>query len=122
MAFIPGLLMVATFGLGRLESGLSDDTVTARDVADFLEHAEPVDMRTLARQGMPEALDGLHRRQSERAFDEPAHRSGSAGHLAGAALISPVAIAAEREGPPSRRHGHSWANRQFAAPRHAHRV
>jgi len=36
-AFIPGLLMLATFGLQRLESSLEDDAVSAADVAEFLE-------------------------------------------------------------------------------------
>ena len=62
VAFIPGLLMLATFGLERLEAGLEKDTVTATDVAEFLKQAEPIDVRTLAREGMPEALDCLHRR------------------------------------------------------------
>ena len=54
--------MLATFGLQRLEAGLENDTLTASDVAEFLEQAEPIDVRTLAREGMPEALDSLHRR------------------------------------------------------------
>jgi hypothetical protein len=66
VAFIPGLLMLATFGLERLESGLDRDTVSATDVAEFLEQAQAVDVRTLARDGMPEALDGMHRRLQER--------------------------------------------------------
>lgn len=49
--------MLVTFGLQRLEAGLENDTLTARDVAEFLEQAEPIDVRTLAREGMPEALD-----------------------------------------------------------------
>jgi hypothetical protein len=40
VAFIPGLLMLATFGLGRLEAGLDDDTVSPGDVAAFLEQAK----------------------------------------------------------------------------------
>lgn len=40
VAFIPWLLMVATFGLERLESGLARDTMTTSDVDDFLEQAE----------------------------------------------------------------------------------
>jgi hypothetical protein len=62
VAFTPGLLMLATFGLERLESGLNRDTVTAADVAEFLAQAEPADVSTLAREGMPGALDCLHRR------------------------------------------------------------
>ena len=63
-ALVPGLLIPATLGLGRLEKELAHGTVTATDVAEFLEHAEAVDMHTLAREGMPEALDYLHRRQA----------------------------------------------------------
>jgi hypothetical protein len=58
--------MLATFGLDRLESNLGRDTVTATDVAEFLEQAQADDVRTLARDGMPEALDGMHRRLNER--------------------------------------------------------
>jgi hypothetical protein len=36
-AFVPALLMLATLGLSRLEAGLVGDTVSARDVVDFLE-------------------------------------------------------------------------------------
>lgn len=61
-AFIPALLMLATFGLQRLESSLDDDTVSASDVADFLEQAKADDVNTLAREGMGRALDGLHQR------------------------------------------------------------
>ncbi len=60
--------MLATFGLERLETGLGRDTVSAADVAEFLEQAKADDVRTLARDGMPQALDGMHRRQHERDF------------------------------------------------------
>jgi hypothetical protein len=66
VVFIPGLLMLATFGLQRLESGLENDSVSAADVADFLDQAQADDVRTLAREGMPRALDGMHRRLQER--------------------------------------------------------
>jgi hypothetical protein len=74
VAFIPGLLMLATFGLERLEAGLAKNTLTASDVAEFLEQAEPIDVSTLAREGMPEALDCLHRRIGQ-VTDEPTQRS-----------------------------------------------
>jgi hypothetical protein len=74
VACVPGLLMLATLGLGRLEKDLGHDTVTATDVDDFLEHAEAVDVHTLAREGMPEALEYLHRRQALR----PARDTGKA--------------------------------------------
>jgi hypothetical protein len=63
VALIPGLLMLATFGLERLESRLNRSCVGAADVAEFLAQAQPGDMRTLARDGMSEALDCLRRRR-----------------------------------------------------------
>ena len=66
VVFIPGLLMLATFGLQRLESDLENDAFSAADVAAFLDQAQADDVHTLAREGMPEALDGMHRRLSER--------------------------------------------------------
>ena len=71
VACVPGLLMLATLGLGRLEKELAHDTVTPTDVDEFLEHAEAVDMHTLAREGMPEALEYLHRRQAQRLLESP---------------------------------------------------
>ena len=58
--------MLATFGLERLETGLNRDTVSATDVAEFLEQARADDVRTLVRDGMPEALDCMHRRLQQR--------------------------------------------------------
>jgi hypothetical protein len=40
VAFIPGLLMLATFGLDRLEAGLDANTVSPKDVAAVLEQAK----------------------------------------------------------------------------------
>jgi hypothetical protein len=122
VALIPGLLMLATFGLGRLEAGLVDDTLTASDVAEFLEQAEPIDVSTLAREGMPEALDGLHRRRTERANDEPATRPGRAEPAADALLTAAYVSGAEEPRFSTPRHKHSRANRQFGPPRHADRV
>ena len=58
--------MLATFGLERLETGLNRDTVSATDVAEFLEQARADDVHTLARDGMPQALACMHRRLHER--------------------------------------------------------
>jgi hypothetical protein len=66
VALIPGLLMLATFGLERLESGLNRDTVSAADVAEFLQQAEAADVDALARDGMDRALVGLQRRIRDR--------------------------------------------------------
>ena len=120
VACVPGLLMLATLGLGRLERELSSNTVTAKDVAEFLEQAEAVDVHTLAREGMPEALDYLHRRQAQRLGESPPQRSLSppqqqlyfAGDLAGpgmAALPTPI-------------HAHSRINPQFRETPDVNRV
>jgi hypothetical protein len=104
-ASIPALLMLATFGLQRLESSLDDDTVSAADVADFLDQAEPDDVNTLAREGMGRALDGLHQRLSERDL----------------ALAAPPA-AHERSSLPGRLVVHHRANPEFQPTRYANRV
>lgn len=61
--------MVAAFGLEHLEASLVRDTVSAADVAEFLEQARADDVRTLAREGISEALDCLHRRMHDRDCD-----------------------------------------------------
>ncbi|KUI33126.1 hypothetical protein AU196_12570 [Mycobacterium sp. IS-1742] len=66
VSFIPWLLMVATFGLERLESGLARNTVSVADVDDFLQQADSGDVGRLARDGMGPALDGMHRRHQNR--------------------------------------------------------
>ena len=58
--------MLVTFGLERLETSLAYDTVSATDVAEFLEQARADDVRTLVRDGMPRALDGMQRRLHQR--------------------------------------------------------
>jgi hypothetical protein len=113
--------MLATFGLGRLEAGLVDNTVTARDVAEFLEQAEPIDVRTLAREGMPEALDSLHRRIG-RVSDEWPHRAGRVEPVTDPLLAATYIPAPQHPGVPRQRHNHSRANRQFGPPQHANRV
>jgi hypothetical protein len=71
VACVPGLLILATLWLGRLERELAHDSVTASDVAEFLQHADAVDVHTLARKGMPEALASQHRRQARRLNESP---------------------------------------------------
>ena len=67
VACVPGLLMLATLGLGRLERLIArePDDIDGLDVHEFLERAEAVDMHTLASEGMPEAMEYLHRHQSQ---------------------------------------------------------
>ena len=103
--FIPGLLMLATFGLQRLESSLDDDAVSAADVAEFLEQAESDDVNTLAREGMARALDVLHQRLGER--DWPLDdRTG----------------VRETASLPTRPYVHHRSNPQFQPTPHANRV
>ena len=104
-AFVPGLLMLATFGLQRLESSLDDDTVSASDVAEFLEQAKADDVNTLAREGMGPALDGLHQRLGERDWSldiRPGPRDTAS--------------------LPTRLYVHHRSNPEFQPTRHANRV
>ena len=52
VAFVPVLLMLATFGLDRLEAGLDDDTVSPADVTAFLEQAKADCAKPAARTGV----------------------------------------------------------------------
>jgi hypothetical protein len=104
-AFIPALLMLATFGLQRLESSLSDDAVSAADVAEFLDQAKAGDVNTLAREGMGSALDGLHKRLGEQDWS-----------LATAPAVR------EMSSLPNRLVMHHRANPEFQPSRHANRV
>jgi hypothetical protein len=97
--------MLATFGLQRLESRLDDDTVSASDVAEFLEQAEPDDVDTLAREGMGPALDGLHQRLGERVW--PLDGGSDAGDMTSL---------------PTRLYVHHGSNPEFQPTRHANRV
>lgn len=100
--------MLATFGLERLESGLDRDTVSATDVAEFLEQARPDDVRTLARDGMPEALDGMHRRLQER--------------ISEAEVATTYVIDDEWSSLPTPLYLHNAANTEFQPSRHANPV
>jgi hypothetical protein len=104
-AFIPALLMLATFGLQRLESSLNDNTVSASDVAEFLDQAEADDVNTLAREGMGRALDSLHQRLSER--DWP--------------LEAPSTVR-DSASLPNRLYVPHRSNPEFQPTRHANRV
>jgi hypothetical protein len=120
-ALVPGLVILATLALGRLEKELAHDTVSATDVDEFLEHAEAVDVHTLAREGMPEALDYLHRRQAQRFPDSPPPgrhaRPDDARPLFAGNLDNPDGTAL-----PTRTHKHSRANPQVTGTQHVNRV
>ncbi len=114
VACVPGLLMLVALGLGRLESDLAHDAVTTHDDDDFLDHAEAVDVHTLAREGMPEALEYLHRRQ--------ALRPAPAGPRHAAPEFSIAFGDRDEPGLPTRVGAHSHVNPQFRETRHVNRV
>ncbi len=121
VAGVPALLMLAALGLGWLESELTRDPMAVADVDDFLERAGGVDMRTLASEGMPEALEYLHRREA-RQLPGPAltGRDGGPRHAAPSFVIG--FVDRDEMTLPTRIHGHSHVDPQFRAPRHANRV
>ncbi|OBJ56870.1 hypothetical protein [Mycobacterium sp. 1423905.2] len=121
VAWIPGLLMLAALGLGRLEKALAQDTVTATDVAAFLDQAEAVDVHTLARDGMPEALELLHLRQAQRLAEAPAPRALTGRHHAETFFATDIAGRVE-VGLPTRMHGRHRPNTPVTASRHVNRV
>jgi hypothetical protein len=108
VVFIPGLLMLATFGLERVESGLGRDTVSATDVAEFLEQAQADDVRTLVRDGMPEALDGMHRRLQEYVCEQE--------------VVNAYVIDDDSPNLPTPPYADNRANTGFQRYRHANRV
>ena len=124
VACVPGLLMLAALGLGRLEKELAHDTVTTTEVATFLEHAAAVDVRTLARDGMPEALEYLHRRQALQLTAAPSPGPGAGRHRAESIFAGDFGGLSEA-GLPTRIHTQSRGSPQFHefhATRHVNRV
>jgi hypothetical protein len=121
VACVPGLLMLAALGLGRLEKELAHDSVTTTDVDEFLEYAEAVDVHTLAREGMPEALEYLHLRQAQRLTESPPPSSHTGRHRAESLFANDVNDPGTA-GLPTRIHTHSRVNPQFKATRHVDRV
>lgn len=105
VALIPGLLMLATFGLERVESSLAGDTLSATDVAEFLDQAEAGDVDTLARDGMGRALHSLHQRLGER----DSATGGLVEHIPAPGL-------------PTRQYFHHHPNTEFQQTRHANPV
>lgn len=121
VACVPGLLMVGTLGLCRLERELARDTVTATDVAEFLEQAEPVDVRTLAREGMPEALEYLHRRQALELAGSPSGGLHVGRHRPETIFARDLGRPNDG-GLPTRIHAQSRINPHFDGTRYANRV
>jgi hypothetical protein len=121
VACVPGLLMLAAFGLGRLEREITHEPVTTTDVDRFLEQAETVDMHTLAREGMPEALEYLHWRQTQRQSDSPpAGTHGEPGDAAPMFAADPCGLCEPEL--PEPRHTHSRVNPEVSSTRYVNRV
>ncbi len=121
VACIPGLLMLAALGLGRLEKDLAGDTVTAMEVDDLVVHAEAVDVHTLAREGIPEALEYLHLRQAQRLSGAlPAGRHALPTHAT--PLFAVDLPESGQVGVSVRIHAHSRVNQQVKLTRHVNRV
>jgi hypothetical protein len=121
VAGIPLLLMLAALGLGRLENELTRGPVAVTAVDELRERAGGVDMRTLASEGMPEALEYLHRRQAQQLSD--ASLTGRNGAPRHAAPALPLGFTDRDEMTlPTRIHSHSLVNPQFRAPRYVNRV
>jgi hypothetical protein len=121
VACVPALLMLAALGLGRLERGLARDGVAMIAVAEFFEQAEVVDVHTLAREGMPEALEYLHRREA-RELSEAALAGLTAGPRHAAPSFAASFIDHAELTLPTRIHAASRSNPQFKVPRHVDRV
>jgi hypothetical protein len=102
VAFIPGLLMFATFGLDRLEAGLDDDTVSPADVNAFLEQARADCAKPAARTGEVETYELL---------DD----DDDIGYSTRVVDQSP-------QGLPTRVVIHHGSNPEFQPTRHAYRV
>ncbi|MGA7055545.1 MAG: hypothetical protein WBZ37_30660 [Mycobacterium sp.] len=121
VACVPGLLMLAALGLGRLEKELAHDSVTATDVVAVNDQAEAMDMRTLAREGMPEALEYLHRRQALQLAESPSPESHAGRHRP-ASFFARDFAGPDEAGLPTR-NTHAFAQQsQFNATRHVNRV
>lgn len=102
VAFIPGLLMLATFGLDRIEAGLALDTVSPADVAAAVEQAKADCAKPAARSTVEETYplldDGYPDHYGERIVGDAAR------------------------GLPTRVLIHHASNPEFQPTRHAHRV
>jgi hypothetical protein len=102
VAFIPGLLMLATFGLDRIEARLEGDAVSPADVNAFLEQAKadcakPAVAR-ISEVHTYELLDDGYDRYPEPVVTEPS------------------------QGLPTRLFINQGSNPEFRPTRHAYRV
>jgi hypothetical protein len=102
IAFIPGLLMLATFGLDRLEAGLEGDAVSPADVNAFLEQAKADCAKPAAKPSEVQTYELL----------DEAYEDG----------YGQRAVTASAQGLPTRVYIHRGSNTEFQPTRHAYRV
>jgi len=121
VACVPGLLMLMALGLGRLERELAQETLAAVDIDDFLEYAEAIEMHTLTREDMPEALEYLHRRQAQRLLDFAPGGFDTGRHRAERLFADDFNDHREAD-LPTRIHTHSHINPQIRATKHVNHV
>jgi hypothetical protein len=105
VAFIPALLMLATFGLERLESALTRDAVSASDVDEILAKARQGSSDRPVRAAHDTTVDGAQRRRRDRE---------------GTVETLPTRLV--EAGLPTRLHLTMRPNPQFQPTRHANRV
>jgi hypothetical protein len=105
VALIPGLLMLATLGLERVEAGLRREAFPSADVDELLQHAEAVEAETRARAASGRTPRAVLRRVTPR--DTPTD-----------GFLEPVSA----PGPPTGEYFRVLANTEFRQTRHADRV
>ena len=127
VACVPGLLMLTAFGLGRLERDLPLRPLrplrqpAAGATDQPAEPAEAIDMHTLAREGMPEALEYLHRRREQRELRAPP--AGARGGPRHAAPTPATDFSGVGESVfPTSRHTEPHGNPRVGTPRDVNRV
>ena len=120
VACVPGLLMLAALGLGRLEKELAHDTVTATDVAEFLDRPRPWMCTPWPVKACPRRWNTCiaARPSNSATLRRPAPPAGIAPSRCWQADLNEPGAA----GSPMRIHAHSGANPQFPATRHVNRV
>jgi hypothetical protein len=118
VASVPGLLMLAALALGRLEKELAHEATMPIEVAEILERADAVEMHTLTRASMPEALEYLHQRRPGW-MPDPALAALSVGPRH---ALPSLAYDRSEHTLPTRIHPDAHINPQFRPTRHVNRV
>lgn len=62
---VPFVLMLFALAMERVQSNLDNLSVGRAQVDEFLKSADDTDVKNLAREGLPSALDQLRRRRDQ---------------------------------------------------------